>query len=137
MWLTANVGIAEDSGNSAHDQTIRRGQPGANPGPALNICAALDGFCRVAGAVNVGFAAFFNFGGPMKTFFLLITFYLSNNTPLHVERQATFLEGARPVRTMEECLSVAADQEARFNMAFAKGNGLLKKKVKIKRREGK
>ena len=82
-------------------------------------------------------AAFFNFGGPMKTFFLLITFYLSNNTPLHVERQATFLEGARPVRTMEECLSVAADQEARFKMAFSKGNGLLKKKVKIKCREGK
>ena len=93
--------------------------------------------CRVAGAVNIGFAAFFNFGGPMKTFFLLITFYLSNNTPLHVERQATFLEGARPVRTMEECLSVAADQEARFKMAFAKSNGLLKKKVKIKCREGK
>ena len=60
MWLTANVGIAEDSGNRAHDQTIRRGQPGANPGPALNICAALDGFCRVAGAVNIGFAAFKN-----------------------------------------------------------------------------
>ena len=73
----------------------------------------------------------------MKIFFLLITFYLSNNTPLHVERQATFLEGARPVRTMEECLGVAADQEARFKMAFAKGNGLLKKKVKIKCREGK
>lgn len=73
----------------------------------------------------------------MKTFFLLITFYLSNNTPLHVERQATFLEGARPVRTMDECLSVAADQEERFNIALSNGNGLFKNKVKIKCREGK
>ncbi len=73
----------------------------------------------------------------MKTFFLLITFYLPNNTPLHVERQAIFFDGARPVRTMSECLSVAADQEERFNIALANGNGLLKNKVKIKCREGK
>lgn len=73
----------------------------------------------------------------MKTFFLLITFYLSNNTPLHVERQATFLEGARPVRTMEECLSVAAEQEARLKLPLSKGNGLFKDKVRIKCREGK
>ena len=73
----------------------------------------------------------------MKTFFLLITFYLSNNTPLHVERQATFLEGARPVRTMEECLNVASAQEARLKLSLSKGNGLFKDKVKIKCREGK
>ena len=73
----------------------------------------------------------------MKTFFLLITFCLSDNTPLHVERQAAFLDGARPVSTMEECRKVAADQEARFNMALSKGNGLFKENVKIKCREGK
>ena len=59
----------------------------------------------------------------LATFYLLMTFYLADGSPIEVQRQAINTQnGYRPVRKIEDCLALAIEQRRRFLYNFAKTN---------------